>query len=83
MRIIPKIDRGIPIPPPNPSKSRDYKWPWLKLDVGDSFLAPLDGADEMVVRHRMRAQCVNTGKKLSKTFRAERDKRGVRVWRTA
>lgn len=79
-KIIP-IDKGIAIPPVTPSKSRQYKWPWKKLLVGDSFLAPLDGADEMVVRHRMRAQCVNTGKKLKMKFRAERDKRGVRVWR--
>lgn len=79
---IPKIDKGIPIPPVIPSKSNEYKWPWKKLVVGDSFLVPLDGRDEMVVRHTMRAQCVNTGKKLGATFRAERDKRGVRVWRT-
>lgn len=83
MRKIIPIDKGIPVPPANPSKSHDYKWPWKKLDVGDSFLVPLDGRDEMVVRHTMRAQCVNTGKKLYVTFRAERDKRGVRVWRTA
>lgn len=81
IRVQPKIDKGIPIPP-IPTEVRRYNWPWTKLGVGDSFLAPLDGDDEDVVRHRMRTQCINTGKKLNRKFRAERDRRGIRVWRT-
>lgn len=75
-----KVDKGIPIPPESAQEHR-YRWPWKQLEIGDSFLAPLDGDDEGVVRHRMRTQCINTGKKLNKSFRAERDKRGIRVWR--
>lgn len=78
----PKIDKGIPVPP-EPSEKRRYKWPWTKLQVGDSFLVPFNGDDALVVRHRMRTQCINTGKKLKMKFRAERHNRGVRVWRIA
>lgn len=68
-----KIEKGIPAP--RYSKGRGLKYPFDKMEVGDSFLAT--GSKPHVV-----SSCAsNFGKKNSKKFVTRIVDGGVRVWR--
>lgn len=53
------------------------KYPWAKMNIGDSFLA----ADKSL--GAMSSLCTYHGRKTGKEFRASTTDEGVRVWRTA
>jgi hypothetical protein len=67
------IERGIPIPP---KASREAKYPFDALDIGDSFF--VEGKAAKSFGSTIQAATKRTGFKF--TFRAFDD--GVRVWRT-
>jgi len=69
-----KIEKGIPITPNKPSRERKY--PWLELGIGDSFL--------------ITTGCVNVasmvaaaGNKYGRKFSTRKVDEGTRVWRVA
>lgn len=53
-----------------------YAYPYEEMDVGDSFVVPLD-ARAKVLNANYRA-----GKRLGRVFTAKTDGEQVRVWRT-
>lgn len=71
-----KIDKKVPVP-----KGRSRKYPFLDMDVGDSFTRPEDE------HNRVRAACHYYKRHHGMGFRTQiyehQGKRRVRVWRTA
>lgn len=74
-----RISKRTPLPLPFKAK---YKWPWIKLEVGESFLCPIVGPEELVLAS-MRAQVCNNSRKFQpKKFVCRLEAGGIRVWRT-
>ena len=69
-----KIERNVPIPKNN-SGGTPYKYPWVELKVGDSFLAP--NITVNVIGGSKRPAEKKTGFK----FVCRTVNGGVRVWR--
>jgi len=78
------IQKGVPLP--GESKKR-IKWPFSKMDVGDSFLAPWPedatlACDKTAWHKRVCATSQGYKGRKFKT-KAVPDEGGVRVWRIA
>ena len=65
------IEKGVPMP------DRSLKYPWLRMEIGDSFF--------VVTRaiHGIASVASYTGKRYNRTFTCRAQDGGVRVWRTA
>lgn len=75
------IEKNIPI---TSAYRGNPKYPFLLLEVGDSFFVPADGEDY----HRIRQDVANYAHRQKKFFKTgeyctRRVEGGVRVWRTA
>lgn len=68
------VDKDIPMPK---QRARETKYPYDKLDIGDSFTVP-DLSVQVVCNMNYRY-----GKKLSRKFVARSADNVVRVWRSA
>ena len=80
-----KIDKGIPLPT---DIRNDLKYPFDKLEVGDSIFFPLSDEDNANRMKNRLAQATRTfGKKATPErhlvirYRLEDEVSGVRVWR--
>jgi hypothetical protein len=67
-----KIDRGIPLP----EVMRKMRYPWMQMEVGDSFFAP------SAVLKTMKCSAYKMGLNLGRKYEAHPEAGGVRVWRT-
>ncbi len=70
-----KIDRGVPMV--TQARHRPAKYPWAKMEVGDSFLFPRGLRDETHYN-----QALAASKKYGRTFRVRKTPDGYRCWRT-
>lgn len=68
-----KIDRGIPAPR---RRGGVRKYPWLEMEVGDSFLFSATGS------YPYEAARTASKRYAPKRFRAGKSADGMRVWRT-
>jgi len=68
-----QIDRGIPLPP----RGRITKYPWAKMEVGDSFLFPSKGAGPAAAAAK--SACVRNA---PKKFVHGKHNNQYRIWRT-
>jgi hypothetical protein len=67
-----KIDKKIPLP----SRGQQItKYPFIDLDIGDSFLIP----EKTVIQTN--GLCYYAGKRLKKKFVSRTVNGGVRIWR--
>ena len=66
-----KIDKHIPAPAYD-GLGRACKYPWDKMEIGDSVLVPHAGAQRSAYGY---------GKRHSMKFRTRKDEGGFRVWR--
>ena len=57
------------------------RYPFSKMEVGDSFLVPLDGSSTHEVQSRLAANGGYWAKKLGVKFATRAVDEGVRVWR--
>lgn len=71
-----KIEKGIPLPPHG--NSRRSKYPFDKLEVGDSF-AVMDGTS----RNTLSTLANRRGLQMRAKFTVRPEGSGYRVWRTA
>lgn len=79
-----KIEKGIPLPPPTDNRGTKRKWPFLELEVGDSFEArgyrTVAGFNETLKKYGRRCA---PKKFAARLIKPEGDSIGhVRVWRT-
>ena len=79
-----KIDKDVP--PPIPSNGRPFKYPFLRMEVGDSFAVPLMGEmrkDEDLAACRLRAAASRHRQVYGGKFsiRTDRKKGEARCWR--
>lgn len=76
------IEKGVPIPE-SLSGGKTKKYPFLELEVGDSFLIEFNGQTPTALQNKI----VNNFSNYSRyhgtkyTSRIKRDEGGVRVWR--
>lgn len=68
-----KIEKSVPKPAP----IRRRKYPWLEMEIGDSFLVP-GGRTE-----RLANSAHGAGKRYGRKFSTRSVEGGVRVWRDA
>ncbi len=71
-----KIDKGIPIPPV--ARKHANGWPFAAMNVGDSFIVPID---KRVSARTAVSSWHQRNKEQRLTGRSTRD--GFRVWRIA
>ena len=77
------IDKGVPVPP-LPAKKRKY--PFDKMEVGESFFHKKDEDNEVSIRdvqQRLNNAACNYSRTFDKRkkFRTNQQKDGVRIWR--
>jgi hypothetical protein len=70
-----KIDKNIPIPDKRTHK-KEFKYPWLTMEVGDSFFV----ANKTSATYRVSAKA---GNRYGRKFTMRNVKDGVRIWRIA
>jgi hypothetical protein len=68
-----KIDKGVA---PEPQPPRSMKYPWLQLDIGDSF--EMNSSLDVAKIHARQASL-----RYGKTFEAQMYKGRPRIWRWA
>jgi hypothetical protein len=66
-----KIDKGIPMPKRN---TRNSRYPWKELEVGDSFFIPGSSNGYSTVTYANKVYA-------PKRFACRKDNAGVRIWR--
>lgn len=72
---IEKVIMGIPM-------NRKFKYPFLAMEVGDSFFVPLPpNKNADLLLNNMQGLSSKYGKIMNAIFFAERVKKGIRVWR--
>ena len=72
------IDRGVPIPT---AIKGCRKYPWLEMDIGDSFFAPISVGS--ISQGIVYARSHNSNLKFTRRTVIENGVKGVRVWRIA
>ena len=70
-----KIDKDIPMPQPHPYSGGRVKYPWILLEVGDSFLITVNS------RQSAHSMARRASAALGKKFKARDTEDGWRVWR--
>jgi len=79
--IVGKVEKNVPIP----AGYTKYKFPWAKMEVGDSVLIKV-GENEGIKKMRsiIRRSGRYYGEKTNKKFRFETnpERTAVRIWRT-
>lgn len=72
-----KVEKGFPIPVVDETiRGRKYKYPWIDMEVGDSFL--IEGATPAYVTSLIRNRERVDGRRYVRKAQGEFD---VRVWR--
>lgn len=71
-----KIERGVLMPS---RRSTESKYPFLELEIGDSFFVPEDANKD----NNIRASAHSVGFRNSKKFSVRKVDGGFRVWRTS
>lgn len=72
------IEKNVPIPEdclPQP------KYPFARMDIGDSFLVPAYNGNRKVVQRRVAVMATHENKKNGKRYTVRMAQRGVRCWR--
>lgn len=79
-----KLEDGVPIPERGRPPKGAPKYPFEKMEVGQSFFVPVDVAHIPTYRDRIRgAAFYYATKHPGKTFSTHVVEGGIRVWRTA
>jgi hypothetical protein len=81
-----KIEKGVPIPAPtlNGKRGPTPKGAMVaSLEVGDSFLFPIEGGPTRTDASRMHALTQSYSRKFGYTYVVRKLEDGMRVWRTA
>lgn len=72
-----KIEKGIPVPESNSCIGRNRIYPWVEMEVGDSFVYPQGKA-----KNRAWAAAYAASKRYGKKFTARTMEDGsYRIWR--
>lgn len=79
-----KIDKGVPIPKPRlGSGGRPEKYPWMRMEVGDSFYVAAGGRTLDAAQAGVSGLAIGAAKRLGRKYTTRREGAGVRVWRIA
>jgi hypothetical protein len=80
------IDKGVPMPD-GPGLASRSRYPWALMEIGDSFLVPINGRPLRAVRQSIRGNMSLQHKRTSHRYACrtvvENGERVVRVWRVA
>ena len=76
-----EIESGVEIPPQS-APLRKMKYPFNRLNVGDSFVYPVTSPDDVeAVQNRLQSAAANWGRSRGMRFVTRRVTQGIRVWR--
>ena len=76
-----QIESGVEIPPQS-QPWRKTKYPFNRLNVGDSFVFPVaTDEDREAVQNRLQSAAANWGRSRGMRFVTRRVTQGIRVWR--
>lgn len=70
------LDKNIPVPEKSRSPDNKKKYPWHKMEIGDSFLCQKHPLELSRAAERVQARC-------EKKWTVRSTKEGTRVWRIA
>lgn len=74
-----EIEHDIPIPSPI-REGKPPVYPWRKMEIGDSFLVPLDSYSRKA-HSRLSTALSQAGRRSGRKFCTRRVEGGIRVWR--
>ena len=69
-----EIDKGVPVPKIVRGRA-PYKYPWLSMEIGDSFVMVAS------TTNRASSRASGAGKKYGRRFTIRKTSEGFRVWR--
>ena len=76
-----QIESGVEIPPQS-QPLRKTKYPFNRLNVGDSFVFPVStDEDREAIQNRLQSAAANWGRSRGMRFVTRRVTQGIRVWR--
>ena len=76
-----QIESGVEIPPQS-QPLRKTKYPFNRLNVGDSFVFPVaTDEDREAIQNRLQSAAANWGRSRGMRFVTRRVTQGIRVWR--
>ena len=76
-----QIESGVEIPPQS-QPLRKMKYPFNRLNVGDSFVFPVaTDEDREAIQNRLQSAAANWGRSRGMRFVTRRVTQGIRVWR--
>lgn len=79
-----EIEKGVEMPAAVNSGGRKAKYPWAKMEIGDSFFVPANGCSMRNVQDRFASAAAQWAKRHGSKFATRQVKEpepGVRVWR--
>lgn len=77
-----KVERNVPLPDPMLlGGGAPRKYPWLEMEVGDSFFVPCDAESIGRISVRLRSAAAKNLTLNGRKFAGRRFADGVRVWR--
>ena len=76
-----EIQKDIPLPKEIRRKREERTYPWNEMEVGDSFLVPLDQRGFRRLVSTVSACAVSAAKVRGTHYTVQRESGGVRVWR--
>jgi len=74
-----EIEPGLPIP--DSARGPVTRYPWSKMQIGDSILVEFKGRNATALRGNVMKSARYHAKKHGKRFAARTTSRGIRVWR--
>ncbi len=75
-----EIKKGVPLPPSR-QVGRGTKYPFLEMEVGDSFFHKLDGEDPSAAQRRLSVAAQYASKKTGRIFTTRVFEEAIGVWR--
>lgn len=80
----PQIESGIPLPPYNTKRERKSKYPFARMNVGDSFFVPTTNETFDNIRHAVYAAACHYAKRNGGgRYKTRAVPGGLRIWRVA
>jgi hypothetical protein len=78
-----KIEKGVQLASVVGRYSDTSKWPFDKMEVGDSFFVPIDDSDWVIMSNRLASTIWFHGKQNGMKFAQRKVEGGRRVWRVS
>lgn len=75
------IRKGVPLPHSSGNTTKQERYPWREMDVGDSFVVPFRGGDVAKQQASVATVAKHASKRHGHKYTTRRLEGGIGVWR--